>query len=640
MRTQALTSIAVGTVLVALASTGCTASAADPAVRVDGSTITVQIEGGEARIDVNDLRVDSDVELSAAAGTDLGVPGQVSVENDSARWSYPDRGLDVTAVAQAGRLVIDLTSSRDQLVSWPVTGAGARDLQLPQGEGLSIPVDDVFWNNPDIGLVGDEGQRLQDLTMPFWGFSAGAVGASYLVPTDLGTSLNFASVEGRLRSTATHEFSQEKGTGTYTVALSVTDGSPIAPALDYRSLLGEQGGLRTLQQKIAENPDTAKLIGAFHAYLWGDARTPEAIRQLHDLGITKMWLGYDSDDQPMTREAVETATNYGFLVGPYDTFANAQDPSGEVDNPSSSWPDGIWPDACVVGKSGDLEGGFSGRGCYLSSEALAADPELVASRVAAKLGNGVNSYFLDVDATGEVFDDYNPDHRMTQSKDRQNRIDRMKVIGKDLVLGSETAGSWANSVVSFSHGSSTPVMNGLWKAERDKANWGAYWGKNGPAFFFKSVALSAELKIGMFDPKYRVPLYETVLHDSVVSTDRWELSFNKLPAEQTDRTLLAMLYNTPLNYTLNAQIIAEEGPRMATMQKFFATLQEAAGTEPMTDFQWLSDDRMVQQTNFGEGKLLVTANFGDSTFHDPDVGDIGPGCVSASIDAASTTLCP
>lgn len=210
MRTQALTSIAVGTVLVALASTGCTASAADPAVRVDGSTITVQIEGGEARIDVNDLRVDSDVELSAAAGTDLGVPGQVSVENDSARWSYPDRGLDVTAVAQAGRLVIDLTSSRDQLVSWPVTGAGARDLQLPQGEGLSIPVDDVFWNNPDIGLVGDEGQRLQDLTMPFWGFSAGAVGASYLVPTDLGTSLNFASVEGRLRSTATHEFSQEK----------------------------------------------------------------------------------------------------------------------------------------------------------------------------------------------------------------------------------------------------------------------------------------------------------------------------------------------------------------------------------------------------------------------------------------------
>lgn len=606
---------------------------------MDGNTVTVQIEGGEARIDLNDLSVDSEIELSAASATDLGSPGKVSVENGSARWSYPDRGLDVSAVARAGRLVIDLTSSRDQLVSWPVTGAGARDLQLPRGEGLSIPVDDAFWNNPDTGLVGD-GQRLQDLTMPFWGFSAGTVGASYLVPTDLGTSLNFSSEEGRLLSTSTHEFSQRKGTNTYTVALSVTDGSPVAPAQDYRKLLEEQGGLRTLQQKIAENPDTAKLIGAFHAYLWGDARTPEAIRQLHDLGITKMWLGYDSDDQPMTREAVETATNYGFLVGPYDTFANAQDPSGEVDNPSSSWPDGIWPDACVMDEKGDLEGGFGGRGCYLSSEALAADPELLAARVAAKVENGVNSYFLDVDATGEVFDDYSPDHRMTQSEDRQNRVDRMKVIGENLVLGSETAASWANSVVTFSHGSSTPVMNGLWKAERDKANWGAYWGTNGPAFFFKPVELSPELRTGMFDPKYRVPLYETVLHDSVVSTDRWELSFNKLPAQQTDRALLAMLYNTPLNYTLNAQTIAEEGPRMATMQKFFATLQEAAGTEPMTDFQWLSDDRMVQRTIFGDGKLVVTANFGDSAFEDAEVGGIEPGCVSTSIGGTITTLCP
>lgn len=600
----------------------------------------MQIDGGEARIDVRDLSVHSTVELSAAAATDLGAASAVTVDNHSARWSYPDRGIDVTAVARSGRLVIDLSSSRNQSVAWPVTGAGALDLQLPQGEGLNIPVDDAFWNNPDAGLVGDDGQRLQDLTMPFWGFSAGSVGTSYLVPTDLGTSLNFASKDGRLRTTSTHEFNHEKGTGTYTVAMSVTNGSPVATAQDYRRLLEEQGDLRTLQQKIAANPDTAKLIGAFHAYLWGDGRAPEAIRQLHDLGITKMWLGYDSDDQPMTRDAVETATNYGFLVGPYDTFDNAQDPSGEVDNPSSLWPGRIWPDACVVDEKGGRESGFLGRGCYLSSQALASHAELIASRVAAKVNNGANSYFLDVDATGEVFDDYSPDHPMTQSQDRQNRIDRMNVIGEQLVLGSETAGSWANAVVSFSHGSSTPVLSGLWKAERDKANWGAYWGTNGPAFFFKPVELSPELRTGMFDPKYRVPLYETVLHDSVVSTDRWELSFNKLPAEQTNRALLAMLYNTPLNYTLNAQTIAEEGPRMASMQNFFATLQAAAGTEPMTDFRWLSDDKMVQRTTFGDGKLVVTANFGASEFHDPEVGGVEPGCVSASIDGTITTLCP
>ncbi|MFG1782861.1 glycoside hydrolase [Rhodococcus oryzae] len=624
----------------ALAATGCSAEQSDSAIRVDGSSVIVPIDGGEARVDVNDLTVRGPVELSAAAATDLGTPGEISVDADRAHWSYPERGLDVTATARDGRLVVDMIGRGDQELAWPVTGAGARDLQLPRGEGLSIPVDDAFWNDPDTGLVGEEGERLQDLTMPFWGYSAGALGASYLVPTDIGTTLGFSSVDGRLRGTSVHQFSEARGTDTYTVALSVTDGSPVAAAKDYRALLLQQGGLRTLEQKIAENPDTEKLVGAFHAYLWGDGRTPESMRRLEELGLSRMWLGYDSDEQPMSREAVETATAAGYLVGPYDTFGNAQDPAGEVDNPSSRWPDGVWPGDCVVDENGERVGGFGGRGCYLSSQALAARPDLLASRVAAKVDNGANSYFLDVDATGEVFDDHSPDHRMTQAGDRQNRLDRMGVIGEDLVLGSETVGSWANGVVSFSHGSSTPVLNDLWKVQRDKATWGAYWGKNGPAAFFKPVELPAKLRTGMFDPKYRVPLYETVLHDSVVSTDRWELSFNKLPSEQTTRALLAMLYNTPLNYALNAQTIAEEGPRMATMQKFFATIQEAAGTEPMTDFRWLTEDRSVQRSTFGDGTLEVTANFGDHAFEDADLGAVQPGCVTASIGGEVTSLCP
>ncbi|AQA21336.1 lipo domain protein [Rhodococcus sp. MTM3W5.2] len=327
----------------ALAATGCSAGQSDSSIRVDGSSVIVPIDGGEARVDVNDLTVRGPVELSAAAATDLGTPGEISVDADRAHWSYPERGLDVTATARDGRLVVDMTGRGDQELAWPVTGAGARDLQLPRGEGLSIPVDDAFWNDPDTGLVGEEGERLQDLTMPFWGYSAGALGASYLVPTDIGTTLGFSSVDGRLRGTSVHEFSEARGTGTYTVALSVTDGSPVAAAKDYRALLLQQGGLRTLKQKIAENPDTAKLVGAFHAYLWGDGRTPESMRRLEELGLSRMWLGYDSDEQPMSREAVETATAAGYLVGPYDTFGNAQDPAGEVDNPSSRWPDGVWP---------------------------------------------------------------------------------------------------------------------------------------------------------------------------------------------------------------------------------------------------------------------------------------------------------
>ncbi|MFI9505454.1 glycoside hydrolase [Nocardia sp. NPDC052566] len=620
--------------VVALSASGCHAGSAPATatVRVDGGTVEVPVDGGTAEISVADLAVRAgQVELSAAAGG-LGAPGAVRVDKSGAHWSYPARGLDVTAAARNGRLTVDINGTRDEKLAWPVTGAGAADLQLPRGEGLNIPVADKFWNGADGGLLGEDGMRVQDLSMPFWGYSAGSTGASYLVPTDIGTTLTFASVDGRLRTTSTHEFRPDRGTQQYTVTFALTDGSPVAAAKDYRRLLEQEGKLTTLEQKFAANPQARKLIGAFHAYLWGDGRSPEAMKKLRELGLTNMWLGYDADEHPMTPEAVETAIDAGYLVGPYDTFDNAQNPAGEVDNPASRWPGTAWPDGCVHDENGRPETGFAGRGCYLSSQYLAEHREMMTSRVDANTRNGANSYFLDVDATGETFDDFSPDHPMTQFQDRQHRMDRMLAVAQHLVLGSESVSSWAAGAVTYSHGSSTPTANGLWKLEKDRQVWGTYAGANGPGVFFKPVELPAALHTAMFDPKYRVPLYETVLHDSVVSTDRWELPFNKLPAEQHSRALLAMLYNTPLNYTLNAQTIAEQGPRMAKLQAYFRTLQSAAGTAPMTDFRWLTPDHLVQRTTFGDGKLVVTANFGDK----PAEG-VQPGCVTASVGG---TLCP
>jgi Glycosyl hydrolases related to GH101 family, GH129 len=92
----------------------------------------------------------------------------------------------------------------------------------------------------------------------------------------------------------------------------------------------------------------------------------------------------------------------------------------------------------------------------------------------------------------------------------------------------------------------------------------------------------------MYDPACRVPLYETALHDSVVNVERWELSYDKLPRQKTTRALLAMLYNTPLNFVLDGDSITKQGGELAALQKYFKPLHEAAGTEPMTDFRTLT----------------------------------------------------
>ncbi|MEC4019583.1 glycoside hydrolase [Streptomyces sp. H27-D2] len=651
---RTLHALVIATALAATAS--CTTAAAGPVhpgdtrrAHVQGSRVDIPVEGGTARIDTTSLRVTADtadgdtLQLSAPAATRHGRPGRVTATARGARWSYPDSGLTVTAAADHGRLRVGVRARADTTLDWPVTGTdpAVSAVQFPRGEGLSVPVADTWWNSPEAQLADSEVAMDSGLTMPLWGHTIGDHGVSYLTPTDIGTALRFTSHDGRLRSTATHRFSGGEETSDYTVTFALTDGSPVAPAVDYRDWLSEHGELGSLRRKFKENPAAKKLLGAFHAYTWGDGRKEAGIERLRRLGVSRMWLGYDADDQPMDAAAVSAAKKAGYLVGPYDSFANGQDPKTS-DAPTSSWPAPVHPDFCVRGADGKPAAGFHDRGCYLSSQAFEqAEPErhYLADRADAMTANGADSYFLDVDAAGELFRDHSAAHPMTRARDRANRLARMKRLSADrkLVLGSESAGAWANGVLAFNHGSGTPVADGLWPLERDKDAWGGYAPAKAPAIFFKPARLTDAVAKAMYDPAYRVPLYETALHGSVVNVERWELPYDKLPEQKTTRALLAMLYNTPLNFVLDGPSLRQRGGELAALQKYFAPLHKAAGSERMTSFRRLSADHRVQRTVFGDGTLTVTANFGTA-----EHAGLPGGCVDAKLrgDHNARRLCP
>ncbi|MEU7646053.1 glycoside hydrolase [Streptomyces huasconensis] len=637
-------------VALALAAAGATTYAftagAGPA---RGHRVELAVDGGTASVDTATLAVRAhtrdgrDLTLSEAAGTDLGRPGPVTrTGGRQARWSYPERGIDVTARTDHGRLALRLTAHRDTSVSWPVTGtdAAASALQLPRGEGLDIPVGDAFWTTGKGGLAGSAVDVGADLTLPLWGYSLGKhTGVSYLTPTDIGTTLGFTAPGGRLRATAEHTFDGGDDTRAYSVTFALTDGNPVAPAADYRSYLAERGRLGSLKRKIAKNPATGRLLGAFHAYTWGEARKPAVIEQLKKLGVDRMWLGYDGQPYP-DKAAVSAAKKAGYLIGPYDSFANGQDPK-TADAPNAIWPGTVYPDFCVRDAKGSPVTGFGGRGCYLSSQAFEQAEKkhrYLADRTRSMVANGADSYFLDVDATGELFRDHGKGHRMTKAQDRANRLARMRRIADTgLVLGSETAQAWANKALAFDHGGATPVADGMWKLQKDREKWGGYYPENAPGVFFKPVDLPADLAKAMYDPRYRAPLYETALHGSLVDTERWELSYEKLPAQKTTRALLAMLYNTPLNYVLDGPSLKKHGAEMAALQKYFSPLHKAAGAEQLTSFRQLTKDRTVQRTVFGKGALTVTANFGTTAYQ-----GLPGGCVDARLkgDDAPRRLCP
>lgn len=621
--------------------------------QVDGGSVTFDVAGGTVAVDTASLRVTgraggARVPVSGATADTLGKPTDVEVEGSRASWSYPAKKLSVVAAAERGRLRMTVRSQQDGTLAWPVTGRGSgtrtgddASLQIPRGEGLSVPTKDRFWNSDEAGLAGTEAELATgSLTLPLWGYTAGGHGVSYLVPESVGTSLAFASEQGELSATAKHEFSRREKTRDYTVAFSLTSDSPVAPAADYHRWLREHGQLRTLKKKIAGNPEIKKLLGAQHAYLWGGARDAKAMDTLRAQGNTRLWLGYDADGDPMSAKAVATAKRHGYLVGPYDTFANGQDP-GSADTPVAKWPGTVYPDYCVHDWKGKIKTGFGGRGCYLSSEAFdksEATKRYLAEHTRKMTRNGVNSVFLDVDAAGELFGDFSPKHPMNKKQDRDNRMKRMRTLAdKDhFVLGSESAVSWSAPALAFTHGSQTPVNDNLWPFQKDKA-WGSYYPDDAPTFFLKPVRLPHALAKSMYDPAYRVPLYETALHDSVISTDRWEMPYDKFPAQKRDRALMSILYNTPLNFALGEENLKTVGKEMARLQRYFAPLHKAAGTERMTDFRRIGGDHTVQRSVFGDGILTVTANFGPKAHH-----GLPGGCVDAKLksEPEPRRLCP
>ncbi|MFD9635837.1 hypothetical protein ACFWX8_35100, partial [Streptomyces violascens] len=239
--------LAVATALAAGLTPAATAGPTHSAgVRVRDGRVDLPVAGGTATIDPATLAIDARTDdgrtlrVSDPAADAPGRPSHVTTSGKGARWSYPGRGLSAEAHVERGRLLVTISADRDGTLSWPVTGTdkAASALQLPRGEGLSLPVADAFWNSPRAQLVGSEEDMASQLTLPVWGYTLGAGrGVSYLAPTDIGTSLAYTSQGGRLRTTARHDFSGGNATRAYTVAFSLTDGSPVAPAVDYRHWL-------------------------------------------------------------------------------------------------------------------------------------------------------------------------------------------------------------------------------------------------------------------------------------------------------------------------------------------------------------------------------------------------------------------
>ncbi|WMT43129.1 glycoside hydrolase [Paenibacillus sp. D2_2] len=327
--------------------------------------------------------------------------------------------------------------------------------------------------------------------------------------------------------------------------------------------------------------------------LWGAKASTELLQDMHDAGIGKAWIGLPNwADGLLNPEMVEQAVRLGYLVGPYDSYHSIQQ-KASIDWNTASFPDASLYDAATIdNKNGQKINGFLGKGRKLNPTLSLPS---VKQRVSSILQDGIpfNSWFIDCDATGEIYDDYSKSHPTTQQQDLAARLERMGYIRDDkhMVIGSEGGNDFASQTIAFAHGIETPVI--AWSDPDMRANKtspyyvGGYWSANGgiPERYAKTVPVKEAYEHIYTDPFYSLPLYKLVYNDSVITTHHWEWGSLKIEDEIGSRMLTELLYNVPPLYHFDQDSWKKNKKLITDYFKVWSPFHEKAVTKPMTSFQ-------------------------------------------------------
>jgi hypothetical protein len=571
-----------------------------------------------------------DVRISAAQAG-LGQLAHLRQTADQAHWELPDKGVTVSVRLEGDTLQVGFRARAPGEFTWPVIEpqAAVRGYILPTFEGVYAPANDPKWS----AFLAEQGEMstTEALSLPLWGLDCGdrqRTGSqplavrqtlTYLLTNPFNNSLVFRDAAGRLAARLTHQFTRNQPVKEYGLRISLGPGSPIEPARRYRRWLVQTGQFVPMTAKIRRTPEAAKLLGAPQVYLRGDGISRQMMETLASNGFDRLLL-LSEEWAPLrsSPETVRKAKALGFLLAPYDSYNSIHSPDA---GPDDTWETAqfdrkLYETGAIVRWDGKKKAGFLGKGYRLSP--LAARP-YVEQRVAGLMSEfHCNAWFIDCDAFGELFDDYSPLHSATQREDMEARLSRMAWVRDTykVVIGSEGGSAYAASTIHFAQGMTTPIVG--WgdpdlKDPQSPYFRGRAWPPDHPASVFKQVPLKPKYARFYFDPRFRLPLYQAAFHDSVITTDHPGSPFLKFRDQITPRTLLELLYNVPPLYYLDRKELAGHGPWMKAHYAFFSPLHREAGLLPLTAFDWLTKDRMVQRTVFG-GKIELVANFRSMPF--------------------------
>jgi hypothetical protein len=398
-------------------------------------------------------------------------------------------------------------------------------------------------------------------------------------------------------------------------------GGYVAQAKTYRKYIWEKNSVLSLKEKQKRFPALEKMLGGVHIYVWDKARDIEFAKELKSSGVDKALFLWDANHIPYPERGYDNQLKeLGYATGGYELFTDLKTRDTafyEYDfNGPMRFAHTVYP-----GKFNQLAARKSDGKTYFNQFGHTTCPEAVRPEIYRKVEAKIKefqheTYFLDVYQANGVFECYSEEHPLTREQFCQAVVKNHQIMEDkyNQYIGGEWGAEYVNAHVAYVHGMMT-LQRTWWGSGIEKKGTIYYTGdwRSNPRptqMIGTRVANDKYLKYSI-NEYTRIPLYELVYHDAVVTSWRWEDGNHHTPEIWWKKDLFNILYGSAPLWNLDLERWEEYKYTFIDSYKNVVPWLEQIASDEMVSHRFVSPDHKVQESVFSSGKKVVV-NFGDS----------------------------
>lgn len=398
-------------------------------------------------------------------------------------------------------------------------------------------------------------------------------------------------------------------------------GGYVAQCKKYREYAWKRNGVETLRRKQEQFPALSKMLGAPHVYVWDTGREVGLARRMKEKGVDKALILWDANHLPYPVRGYDDSLKVlGYGSGGYELFTDLHKRDTAV-NDAYPFDGPLRHKHCVYpGKYHDLAARKKDGGTYSNQFGTYACPAAMGQEIRDKMDRknedyGHETLFLDVYQANGLYECWNPDHPVTRGGYADAIMENLKLLEEDYgwYIGGEWGADYAVPRSVYAHGMMT-LQRPWWGSEIDERGTIYYYGdwrnNSRPSIQVGSRTAGPTYYKYCINEALRVPLFELVYHDAVVTSWRWEDANHHYPELWWKKDLYNILYGT-------APLWSIDSPRWEAFEKTFISSYETVcpwleriAYDELLNHEYVTEDGRIQRSDFSSG-VSVVVNFSD-----------------------------